>query len=321
MDDAPIVPRRSSRGWVAIAAAVALALAVAGIAYAVVYAPDATPGVEGLSPVGRSFSAEDGVLPPGPYDAAFSPNGARLAALGDTGLFLADEGKLEPIVRTTAAGASRLAAFAWMPTSDRLLVADGPVARKVNVVDLKGAVVAAATLSTPLQLEGGHGLTVDSTNRRAVAVHVVRDPIGGQRHFNLAIIELETGQVQILDTPDVEETQPFFVDDDTVLVTIDAENRSRPALVDLASGERTFIAPKGIGVGSIRDSDSPAIEVVDPKDDERRVIRAGKQTLGRLSKGATLVALHPAGAAGVERVLVPDGTTRLRLLALDPPRF
>lgn len=307
------------RGRLIIAAAGVLLLIVAGVAYVVVVAPDATPGVRGLSAAGTTFTDSDGLVAPGPFTAAFSPNGAKLAVLSAAGISLSDRGRLTPVLKQNVAGASRVVEMAWMPSSDRLLVAEGPApARRLNVIDLTGKVVAAATLSQPLSLDEGFGMAVDSTNRKAALIQVNRDAVGGRRHLDLAVVDLQNGAVRILPTPDIEESHPYFVDDNHVLVTADSSVVTRASVVDLADGSSLAVGSKAtMSAGVLTDTDVPVYQTLG----ETAAVWAPGHKLGDLDKGAVLVALHPTGSAGVER-LAPDaeGATRLRVIALNPLR-
>lgn len=307
------------RGRLIVAAAGVLLLIFAGVAYVVVVAPDATPGVRGLSAAGINFTDSDGLIAPGPFTAAFSPNGAKLAVLSAAGISLSERGRLTPVLKQDVAAASRVVEMAWMPTADRLLVAEGPAqARRLNVIDLQGKVVAAATLSQPLSLDEGFGIAVDSTNRQAALIQVSRDAIGGRRHLDLAVVDLQSGAVRVLPTPDIEESRPYFVDDSHVLVTSDSSVVTRASVVDLTTGASLAIGSKAtMSAGVLTDTDVPVYQTLGLN----AAVWAPGRKLGDLDKGAVLVALHPTGAAGVER-LAPDGegATRLRVIALDPPR-
>lgn len=307
------------RGKAPLVAAAVLVLVILGAAYVVLFAPDPSPRAGGLAPAGPTFTDTKGLIQAGPYDAAFSPNGARLAVLSSSGLYLSDEGKLEPIIETGGQAASGIVDFAWFPGSKRILVAEGPSpTSRLNVIDLEGEVVAAATLSQPVTFAEGYGLTVDSTNTRAVAVHVTRDAVGGLRHLDLAVIDLTSGKVEIRETPDLDERDPTFVDDGSVLVTIDEGGEPGAFVLDLATGNRTPVGSGArVAAGVLTDSETPVVQTLA----ERPEVRAGDHVLGTLSEGANLVALHPTGTAGVERAPVGgDGETRLRVVSLDPPR-
>jgi hypothetical protein len=298
---------------------VGLLLVLLGAAYVVLFAPDSTPGVRGLSPAGPAFSDTQGLIDPGPYDAAFSPNGARLAVLSAGGVSLAEGGRLTKVVKQEATAASRVVAMAWMPTSDRLLVAEGPAqTRRLNVVDLKGQVVAAATLDKPLSLGDGFGMAVDATNRRAVLVNVTRDAIGGRRHLDLAVVDLQTGAVGILPTPDADESRPYFVDDSHVLVTQDAAQGTGAVLYDLKTRTASPLAEGATAAaGVLSDSGTPVYQTLA----EKPSVRTARGELGRLDEGATLVAVHPAGAAAVERLASDSATgARLKVISLHPPK-
>lgn len=307
------------RGRAVVAGVVGLLLVLAGAAYVVLFAPDSTPGVRGLAPSGVATTDSQGMIAPGPSKAAYSPNGAHLAVLSAQSLSLAVRGELQPVVKL-GGGASTVVDFAWMPSSDRLLVVEGPSVRRLNVVDLKGEVVAAATLSEPLLVDEGFGVTVDSTNTKAVLTTVTRDAIGGLRHFDLTVVDLPTGKVTTKSTPDVDETRPFFVTDTTVVATVETGDAMRAEVIDIESGKRTPLG-RASGAGSLAagvlsDSDAPVFQVVGDPNVVNVLTANGVRRLKKLDEGQVVVAVHPTGATAVVRVVV-DGTVRLKVVALD----
>lgn len=321
---------------VLVVAAAALGVLVVGAVAVLVLSPDPNPEVTGpLTPTGASAFA-DGFLEPGPHAAAYSRNGALLALLSDRGVSLADKGRQVFVVRNTGSDASRIVDFAWMPGSESIMVVEGPnEAKKLSVVDLDGQAIAAVALQPAVSVGDGFGLAVDNSNRQAVVVTVTRDTIGGSRHFDLAVVDLQTGAVRPLTTtPDVEESSPSFLDDGNVLYTRGASGVLEAVVMNLATGQTRRISPDGtraIALGAVREGTVAVYQRLgDGPEDRGEVVGVpisasgapgSPSNMGTMEAGETVLALHPSGS---EAVVQPplgrgDSASRLRAVRLLAP--
>ena len=117
--------------------------------------------------------------------------------------------------RVMAAG-KNIVDVAWMPDGNRVIVVEGPIPTgEIDAIDMTGKRAGVAKLKAPIGFGDGFGLAVDSRGTQAAAIAVTRDPIGGARHTDLAVVELQTGAVRIFESP-TEERNPTFVDDENV---------------------------------------------------------------------------------------------------------
>lgn len=164
-----------------------------------------------------------------------SPDGERLAIVeaGAVTVVGVDDAKV-----VTRAGTNVVDA-AWMPDGERVLVVEGPIPTgQLTVIDMEGTVSGVAQLSPSVSFGTGLGLAVDSRGTQAAVITVTREPIGGRQHSDLAVVGLQTGKVRVYATPERDETQPMFVDDELVAVSSVAETGgARLDLVDVASGQ------------------------------------------------------------------------------------
>ena len=298
---------------------------VAGTTVYVVTTTDESTPVE-LSVAPGAF-AQDDTLDPSIYRVLFSPDGQRLAAIGGAGIGLAQDGKLELV---TPEG-SRARDAAWMPDSKSLLIAEGPVVTdRLTVLTLDGATKGVAHLDAPFSIGAGSGMTVDSRGARAVLSTETRDAIGGERRFDLVLVDLPTGHVTPLtETRDSDETWPMFVGDNRVvfsrgdyalggvLFELDLESKAEKRLspeseisrpVGTLRGERVLYAGG-------RGGEESSIWVIDGD--------GGRTRLGKVAKGSVVWTVDPTGSRAVATrfVLTPEGqrVAQLRAVTLKAP--
>ena len=313
-----------------------LVVAFLGALAVFLLAPEGESEVTGL---GRTSSAafDQGMIEPGPYDAAYSRDGARVAVLSDRGLSLAKQGKQEVLLENDPGAASRIVDFAWMPGSRSLMVVEGPFnVTKLSVVDVEGKIIAAVPVLEPFSAGDGHGLAVDGRNRRAVTVSVTRDAIGGLRHLDLVSVDLQSGAVtRLTTTPDADETSPHFLDDDTIAFTREQGDRLEAVVMELSTGEVRAISPEGrraFVVGTLRGGAFAVYQQLPASDDSPSAVEAvptagsaagarGAVPMGTTVAGSTVIAVHPDGGEAIVRAPIGAGTTsaRLRAQQLDPP--
>ena len=256
-------------------------------------------------PSGAAFN-EDRALAKGPNRGSFSVDGRSVAVIDRGAVALAQGGALKAV----SPPGGRVVDFAWMPNSQAVLVAEGPIPTgQVTVIDFAGKVVGTARLNPSIAFGSGYGMSVDSRGVNAAVIAVDRDAIGGNERRDLAVIELTTGKVTRLPTPDLDERQPVFIDDNTVAVleTADIEGGgvARVVAVDLGSGTRTPLDSRATlkVIGATDDGEVVVSERT--ADNRERVVTltlaaAKRKVLATLPIGQRAVAADPQA----RRVLV-----------------
>lgn len=259
-------------------------------------------------PSGAAFN-EDRALAEGPSRGSFSVDGRSVAVLDRGAVALAQKGALKPV--SPAGG--RVVDFAWMPDSASLLVAEGPIPTgQVSVIDLTGKVIGTARLSPSIGFGSGYGMSVDSRGVKAAVITVERDAIGGSESRDLAIIDLTTGKVTRFATPDLDERQPVFVDDETVAVLEtggpDPAEGRRVVALDLASGTRAPLDTRS-PLNVLGATDAGEVVVSERTSADRERVVAVKAAA---PKRTTLAALATA-----QRAVAADPQARRLLVATD----
>ena len=295
-----------------------MAAVLAVVAAATVYVVATTDNHQSpsLSVAAGAFASGDR-LDAGIERAIFSPDASRVLGVGPDGVGLVQRGRLDLI---TEPGSSAVDAT-WMPDGASILVAEGPVIiDRLTVLTLDGEVKGVARLDAPFSVGAGNGMTVDSRGARAVVTTERRDPIGGRRRLDLALVDLPTGHVTALtDTADANEASPLFVDDshvafsrDGALMELDLASRAERALTDNASGARP--------VGVIQDG---RLVYAATREGRTRVFAAKATPMGTFSVATTVWSVDRSGSRAIvsQPETAPTGTTELRLRAvtLHPP--
>jgi hypothetical protein len=266
-----------------------------------------------------------GALGPGLRRALFSPDGQRLAVIGDQGIGIARAGSAQIV---TPPGSAAVDA-AWMPDSRSLLVVEGPAeVDRLTVLDLDGRITGVARLDTPFSVGRGSGVAVDARGARAVVTVETRDAIGGRPRHDLVLVDLTTGRVRLLtDTADAEETWPVLLDDShVVFARREASGKSVVVERDLESGAERRLSPvtedaRPLGVtraGLVYASLVPEVSVTVwalPG-----LGRAGRVRLARLPAEAAVWTVDPSAARAVATLVsstsLGERTTVLRAVTL-----
>jgi len=164
-----------------------------------------------------------------------SPDGSQLAIVEGGQVIIVGLDDASIVSRT----GTNVVDAAWMPDGDRVLVTEGPIPTgRVTTLKLDGSVHGVAKLAPSISFGDGNGVAVDSLGTHAAVIATTREAIGGAVHSDLAIVELQSGNVRVLPTPNRDEFHPLFVDDELVAVaSIGAKGPARLDLVDLATGE------------------------------------------------------------------------------------
>lgn len=263
-----------------------LAVVVAvGVWFVLFVSDDDDPKIGGLGPAAGAAFGEDGTLPPGPSRAVYSPDGTRLAVVRGGRVFLARQGRLEPVTED----GGRVVDVAWFPNSSTLLVAEGPVATGLlAVVDIDGTVRGSIPLSRQVGFGSGHGMAVATGSRRAALTVVDRPPLADEQR-RVVEVALDTGEVRDVSDPGGDdEFGPAFLDDGTIV----------------------FSTPERMVAGVV----GGAAVVVDG----RELVTADGDVLGRLPDDVDLADLAPTGDRAVVVSADRGGQPQLREIALEP---
>lgn len=281
--------------------------------------PDPQPKVS-MGGAPRPFFDSRGRLSPGSFAAAYSPDGSHLAVRSADGIGLAVQGT----VRLLGRSKSNVVDFAWMPDGSRLVVVEGPIPTgEIVALGLDGRLTGRASLSPSFSVGTGYGITVNSEGTYAVVSRAQIDQLGGAVHLDLVEVDLQSGAVrELTPTPDVDESAPFFLDDDHVVYERDAAGQRSVALLDLqtlSSRDLTGAALRARPVGVIYDGTdvvyvTPAGDVyaLDPASGSPRLMGA---------KVGDVAAIDPSGsrAVVVTKAAAAPGVDQLVEKRLTPP--
>ncbi|MBA2608966.1 MAG: hypothetical protein H0U92_08520 [Actinobacteria bacterium] len=201
-----------------------------------------TPGFgSGLSAVAVSTSTK----------IRLSPDASRVALVenGVVTVVRSRDGR-----RVMSAG-SNVVDVAWMPDGGRVVIVEGPIPTgEIDAIDMTGTVVGVAKLTQSVEFGNGLGLAVNSRGTQAAVIAVTRDAVGGARHTDVALVDLQSGKTRVFATP-VEEENPIFLDDQTIGFLADAAFYTRPAGLGPAtkagdgfSGGPYVVGPDGAAV-------------------------------------------------------------------------
>jgi hypothetical protein len=260
--------------------------------------------------------------------AWFSPDGNRLAAVGEQGVGLVQGGRLAPLT----AGANNVVDAAWMPDSRGLLVIEGPTeADQLSVLGVDGRVTGVAHLDRAVSPGDGYGIGVDRRGARAVVVTETRDTIGGRRHRDLLLVDLPTGRTSdLVITSDADETNPFFVGDDAIVFGRARDGRARVVQRDLASGAEKFLTAAADDVTPIGVIADDTVVVAGGRPGGRVRVWAVRGARGidmaDAPAGSAFVGIGPGGTVGLARIppsrRQPDAeivSPSIEAVTLNPP--
>ncbi len=215
--------------------------------------------------------------------------------------------------RVMAAG-ENIVDVAWMPDGKRVIVVEGPIPTgEIAAIDMNGKSAGLAKLKTSIGFGDGFGLAVDSRGTQAAAIAVSRDPIGGAIHTDLAVVDLQTGAVNVFEST-TEESNPSFVDDENVAYLADSVlfqrdlGDGRLTKVDQGFADGPFVAGPDGELALWTDEVVPALVGVDTTSRKRRTLRA-------LRKGHVPVDVDAHLTRALVRVTDADGTVHL---SFDP---
>lgn len=243
------------RGWsrtTRLAVAVVVVAVVVLVATVIVVRRTSDRRPSTLPDAAAAFGG-DATLARSVLSGAFSPSG-RLVLVETTagiGIATGEEERVDEDrdVRFLTPPGSRAVDAAWFPSETAVLMVEGPVPTgQLAVIELSGTVRGSIPLQSPFSVGSGHGMAVAPSGRHAVLTAEERDPVGGERHFHLMLVDLERGEVSTLTPPDgPDETRPVFLTEDEVAFT----ETSRPAgaarvmTLEVGTGTPRPISPDG----------------------------------------------------------------------------
>ena len=291
-----------------------LALAVVTLAMPAVACSHAT--VSGLAPVRANLFDRTGRVEPGAFGAGYSPDGNTLAVKSGRGIGLVTSGGKVNLV--TPPG-SHAVDYAWMPSGSALLIAEGPASTgQLDVLRLDGTSLGRVPLAPSFSVGTGYGMAVSPNGRLAVVVTEDAAALGGPERLHVARVDLATGVVTPLGASAVH--APAFIDDERVLLTSLAVKGNRAEVLTLSTGARRVISRPG----------EPA-DALGPVLDGHWLVYAtaaavwgvpaaggARVRLGRLSKGATAVAVDPFATQAIVAERHGD-VEQLRAVTLHAP--
>jgi dipeptidyl aminopeptidase/acylaminoacyl peptidase len=270
----------------------------------------------GLAAVGPEAFDRQGRLRPGPHEGRFSPDGTLLAVLSSAGVALAAGGE----TRLLTEPGSNVVDFAWFPDSRRILVAEGPgITGEMAAIDVAGNVLGSIKIDRPFSFGTGFGMAVDPTGTRAIVTAFDRPAFAGQK-LDLVMVELATGQTTDLSsTGAFGESEPHFVDEDTVLFTqTDQGGRTNARLLELGgqppSRQLSPAGERASALGALNDGRWVAYGLDREGRTEVWAVRVGDGLAARIGAfSGSVAAVDPLGRYALVRERSPDDPQAVQL--------
>lgn len=311
-----------------IALVIILVAAVVAVGIFVTRTTEPDTRVAGLVPGAvEPFGARPS-LDPGPFDARFNRLGSHLAVRGETGVSLADEGKLRRITERGLA----IAAYAWLPSSDPVIIyAEAPGSTgRLRLVEADGDALGFVPLEPVVRVRA---ISVATDRRHAVLVVSERETLATKDRLDLVAADLKEGTVTPLPKTDADELDVRHVDDGRVVLRVATDTGAEAVLLDLETGERTRLSraeenvehvdvlATGQFVGYAARTPDPDGELGPAVVWAVRPDGGAPQSMGEAGDD-TVVAIHPRGGLAVVAELVAETDStfarRLRRVTLGP---
>ncbi|HZQ88283.1 MAG TPA: hypothetical protein VFA83_25770 [Acidimicrobiales bacterium] len=276
----------------------ALARAVALVVVAAASGACTHSTVRGLAPVRPELFDRTGRVEVGAYGAAYNANGTVLAVKSGQGIGAVSSGGK---VRLVTPPGSHAVEYAWMPSGDALLIAEGPASTgQLDVLRLDGTSLGAVPLNPSFSVGSGYGMAVSPDGRRAVVVAEDAQALGGPERLHLKGVDLATGAVTELGPRAVH--APRYVDGDHVLVTAwsPSQKADRAEVVTVSTGAVRVVSAAGEAADALGPVLGPGNRVWLVYATDKAVwavpVAGGQRVrLGAVPKGATAVAVDPFG--------------------------
>lgn len=271
---------------------------VALVAIALVTGACAHARVSGLAPVRPELFDRTGRVEVGAYGAAYNANGTVLAVKSGQGVGAVSSGGK---VRLVTPPGSHAVDYAWMPSGDALLIAEGPASTgRLDVLRLDGTSLGAVPLNPSFTVGSGYGMAVSPDGRRAVVVAEDAQALGGPERLHLKGVDLATGVVTELGPRAVH--APRYLDADHVLLTAwsSAAKADRAEVLTLSTGVIRVVSAPGEAADALGPVAGPGNRVWLAYATEKAVwavplVGGVRVRLGAVPKGATAVAVDPFG--------------------------
>jgi hypothetical protein len=162
---------------------------------------------------GPASNRLEDLVVPGAGVIRWSPDATKLALIVDGRVVIVRVADTKELGR---AGGNVVDA-AWMPDATRVVLVEGPIPTgQVVAVDTHARGAGATTLRPSVAFAEGSGLAVNGPGTRLAAIALRRDAVGGASHGDLAVVDLQSGTTRVFTTDNREESNPVFVDDETV---------------------------------------------------------------------------------------------------------
>jgi hypothetical protein len=271
---------------------------VALVATALLAGACAHSHVSGLAPVRPELFDRTGRVEVGAYGAAYNGNGTVLAVKSGQGIGAVTSGGK---VRLVTPPGSHAVDYAWMPSGNALLIAEGPTSTgELDVLRLDGTSLGAVPLNPSFAVGSGYGMAVSPDGRRAVVVAEDVQALGGPERLHLKGVDLATGAVTELGPRAVH--APRYVDGDHVLLTAwsSSQKADRAEVITLTTGVARVVSAAGETADALGPVSGPGNSVWLVYATDTAVwavpLAGGRRVrLGAVPKGATAVAVDPFG--------------------------
>jgi hypothetical protein len=304
-----------------VAAVLVMGVVVAAAAVAWWTLRDSNDATPGLAPVGVEPFDVRGGIEPGPFRGGWSPDGTHLLTISARGVGEARRGR----VRLITAPGSRAVDAAWLPGSNAVLVAEGPVPTgQLAVLRLDGSSLGVVPLRPSFGVGNGRGMAVDDAGGRAVVTRVERDPFVANGRTDLMLVDLGTGTTRpVLETAGTDEDHPVFVGPELVAFTSRPVSGGDGAVVvlDLSTNQVRVLSPHGVdatSVGAVADG-AWVTYTADRKLGAVPTTGGPPVRLADVPSGASVTAVRPDGRAALVVEAAAGGASRLRRLTITPP--
>jgi hypothetical protein len=279
-------------------------------------------GVVSALPAANGSFGSGGTIPFGPFDGRFSPDGSKLLVLSADSVSIATGGRLTQLNED----GDEVLDAAWMPGSNAILVAYGPVGSdRMLVLDLGGRSLGSIKLNPPVAIAADLGMAVAPNGRTAVVTtRTAGNGVGAVDKVGLARVDLGSGAVDAITPRSGDElSHPVWFGNTQLLVDVGRPGAvSRAAVLDLATSvARPIDAPSpNHGIAVLRDGTIVLAVRHGRTEIVNRLEPGGMSALGRTGTNTTALDVDGLGRLGlvVDETTALSGAVRLRRVVFQP---